>query len=181
MQCSQLAPVQGCLIRGSGAQESVLIHYEYRVNVDGDAVLHAVRVTNAVGAILTVNVGDTLSAGVCAVSVPTAPAKPISANGGNYASGSFAASYDPAGNGGLWTAPLDLQSFTVIVREAGNVPSAANIVVVHVAGGKYFMTQDQIRTWSVAQDVSGDEYLDGITMVEGVGDTAFEVIWTIGG
>ena len=67
MNCNQLAPVQGCLLRGTGTRESVLIHYEYRNNADGDAVMHAVRVTDAVGVPLIVAGTDTLSVGACSV------------------------------------------------------------------------------------------------------------------
>ena len=179
MKCNQLAPVQGCLLRVSGVHENVLIHYEYRNDVDGAAVLHAVRVTDALGVVLTVGVTDTLTPGACVIETQT---KAITVQGGNFASGSQAANYDPDGNGDTWTAPVSgLQSFTVIVRGAGQYPVSADRVVVKTASGVYYLTQDQIRTWSVAQDASSDENLIDIVSVTGQGDSAFEVIWTMGG
>lgn len=67
MKCNQLAPVQGCLRRESGPPESVLIHYEYRNNADGNAIMHAIRVTDALGVPVIMAGTDVLSVGVCGV------------------------------------------------------------------------------------------------------------------
>jgi len=103
----------------------------------------------------------------------------IDPNGLNFASGSLTADYDPTGNGPIWTAPPRLQSFTVIVRKAGNTPGGANVVLVGLPSGKYYLTQGNTRTWSVAQDASGNEFLTEGHTVEAIGDAAFDVIWTV--
>jgi hypothetical protein len=103
----------------------------------------------------------------------------VDPNGLNFASGALTTDYDPTGNGPIWTAPSRLQSFTVIVRKAGNTPGSANVVLVGLPSGKYFLTQGNTRTWSVAQEASGNEFLTEGHTVEAVGDAAFDVIWTV--
>ena len=66
MDCKHLAPVIGCLRREVGPAEQVIVHYEYRTNAVGNAVMHAVRVTNALGIAIVVGPNDVVDVGFCA-------------------------------------------------------------------------------------------------------------------
>ena len=119
--------------------------------------------------------GGTAVVGACPVGTSN-----IQSGGQNYASPSLAADYDPAGNGQIWTAMANLQSFTIIVRKAGAVPASANRVRVDTPFGKYFLVDGDVRTWSVAQDASTNEVMLDTYQAEAEGDSAFDVIWTVG-
>ena len=51
--------------------------------------------------------------------------------------------------------------------------------MVTTPSGKYFLTEGDSRSWSVAQHSGRNEVLvDGFT-VNAEGDSAFDVIWTV--
>lgn len=67
LNCKAIEPVYGCLTRADGTFETVVIHYEYRDAANGSPVVHAVRLTDAAGAIVAYDDAvDTLKAGACA-------------------------------------------------------------------------------------------------------------------
>lgn len=61
---------QGCLTTAAGVATTVNIHYEYRDNAAGNAVLHATRYTNAAGVPVVPAGTDVITAGACAISPP---------------------------------------------------------------------------------------------------------------
>lgn len=100
----------------------------------------------------------------------------------NYASGALSADYDPQSNGSFFNVPGAtgaLQSLTVTVLRAGNIPAGPNRIIAFAGGGeKFFMVQGQTATWSVAQDDgSRFEELEKID-VACEGDSACSIMWT---
>ena len=65
MRCKDMETLVGCLRHPEGTNTSVVIHYEYRENADGDVQCHGVRVTDALGVIVGVDAGDVLTLGEC--------------------------------------------------------------------------------------------------------------------
>lgn len=63
--CTQLATAEACFNNGTSNQ-TVIAHYEYGVNEDGETILVATRFTDAAGVPLDTSTG-TVSAGACPV------------------------------------------------------------------------------------------------------------------
>lgn len=172
MKCSDITVHEVCYTLG-GVRQNLLAHYEYRVNTLGNRVVHAVRYTDVAGVPVDTALGA-VTFGACPV-----PAVGVRTGAGNYSEASVSTSYDPEGLGASWTAPVGLQSFTVAVRLADGVPGGTNRVRVSMSSGDYYMTKGEVRTWSVSQHASGDEFLQPGVKVHAEGVSAFDVIWTV--
>ena len=171
MSCHEMTSVVGCHTTALGAQVPVVIHYRH----DG-AGAPAAYITDVSGAVVPGASLANTQPGACAL---VADSIKLEAHGGNHASPSLASDYDPDGRGPVWTAPPELQSFTVVVRRAGTIPASPDRVMVTTPSGKYFLTEGDSRSWSVAQHSGRNEVLvDGFT-VNAEGDSAFDVIWTV--
>jgi hypothetical protein len=172
MTCLSYSTVQGC---HNGLP--IVIHYGH----DGKGA-PSVRYTNSAGVVVVgANASNTV-AGACP-SATTAVARLVS-TGRNFASGTFAATHDPDGNGDTWTTQGagTLQSFTVSVEESGTTPSATDIVIIDfgATGRRLYLTKKMPAfTWSVSQDdgLTREEF-DRDIRIRGAGNTAFTVIET---
>jgi hypothetical protein len=65
MSCRDMEIVAGCLIAPPALPVPVLIHYEYQEAASGQVIVHAIRYTDAAGAIVAVPAGGTVVAGQC--------------------------------------------------------------------------------------------------------------------
>lgn len=176
--CTDFATALVCYDDGAGNFQTLIAHYEYGQSVVGSTLLRSIRYTQADGTVVDTSLG-TVSAGACSI-LPVD--RIIDHSALNLASGSFAASHDPNGNGASWTyaGTGRLQSVTVTALEAGS-PASGNSVTVKqgTAGLAVFLVKGQTMTFSVAQDSSPvDELLEQSFFVEALGNSACTVAWT---
>lgn len=179
--CRDLETVLGCRRDAAGVPiGTVVVHYEYRRNALGNTVVHAVRYAQSDGTTITLGVGETVTPGACPVADVE---RRLLQYGQNIASGTFTPTFDPAGNGAVWSTfgiNGPLQSVTVTALRAGT-PGSGNTVVVTfgATGTKMWLVQGQSFTWSVAQDAaSWYETLDRDISVDCQGNAAANLVWT---
>jgi hypothetical protein len=67
MNCLDTAVVIGCRRFPTGTTETVNIHYEYRAAANGELVIYKTRYTDAVGAAITLGVGEVVTPGACEI------------------------------------------------------------------------------------------------------------------
>lgn len=171
MSCHEMTSVVGCHTTALDVQVPVVVHFRH----DG-AGAPAAYITDVSGAVVPGASLANTRPGPCS---PPAGTIKVEAYGGNYASPSLSADYDPNGLGDVWTAPSELESFTVVVRRAGTVPAAPDRVFVQTPLGKYFLVEGDSRSWSVAQHAGLSEVIVGSFSVVAEGDSAFDVLWTV--
>jgi hypothetical protein len=174
--CYDNTAFAGCHTDAGGNRVPVVIHYRYDTNG-----APAVRITDLAGAVVPAATLLNTTPGACPAAVEQ---RRVYGGGINIASGTFAASFDPNGNGTSWgwapTAGLMLQSFTVTALRAG-APGSANSVRVRfgATGSEVFLTQGQTYTWSVAQDAGAfSEAIDTDFRVDVLGNAAASIAWT---
>lgn len=179
--CRDFATALVCYTTFGGRTETLIAHYEYGHDAAGNSVIVSSHFTQADG-VTVVDVTDgTIAAGAC--QFPVGPYA-LAHGSMNFASGAFAPDFDPAGNGATWDyanvaiAQQQPQSITVLCIK-GDRMAVNGVELVHdLTGRKSYLTEGMSVTFSVAQDVTFNEYLDTRLVINCLGDAAMLVTWT---
>lgn len=166
MTCLNNAAVLGCY---NGTP--VVLHYTY-----DNSGQPQVRITDLAGAVIPAATSANTVLGECVASQ-----KLLTIGGVNIAGGTYATDFAPGGTGSTWTPATVVQAFTVTALRGTGLPNGTDHVkVTNTATNTVIhMLLGETRTWSVQQDVSGNEALNNQFTVECLGNSAAGIHYVI--